>query len=107
MAVKICYGRGGWSWYTGSSSWYYIAGMEFILGLKIEQGKLSLNPCVPSEWDDYFIQYKYKESIYNLKIKNLYKTNEVQKMLWNEEEVPEKYIKLQDNHKINEIEIIL
>ena len=26
-------GRGGWSWYTGSSSWYYIAGIEYILGL--------------------------------------------------------------------------
>ena len=28
-------GRGGWTWYTGSSSWYYIVGIEYILGLKI------------------------------------------------------------------------
>ncbi len=31
-------GRGGWTWYTGSSSWYYKAGIEYILGLKIENG---------------------------------------------------------------------
>ena len=66
-----------------------------------------LDPCIPNEWEEYFIQYKYKESIYNLKIKNKQKTNQIQKMCWNNQEIPEKYIKLQDNHKINEIEIIL
>ena len=29
-------GRGGWTWYTGSSSWFYKAGIQYILGLKIE-----------------------------------------------------------------------
>ena len=28
-------GRGGWTWYTGSSSWFYMAGIEYILGIKI------------------------------------------------------------------------
>ena len=28
-------GRGGWTWYTGSSSWFYKAGIEYILGLNI------------------------------------------------------------------------
>ena len=27
-------GRGGWTWYTGSASWYYKTGIEDILGLK-------------------------------------------------------------------------
>ena len=30
-------GRGGWTWYTGSSSWFYKAGIEYILGLKIRK----------------------------------------------------------------------
>ncbi len=30
-------GRGGWTWYTGSSSWFYKAGIEYILGLKINE----------------------------------------------------------------------
>lgn len=30
-------GRGGWTWYTGSSSWFYKAGIEYILGLKINK----------------------------------------------------------------------
>ena len=100
-------GRGGWSWYTGSSSWYYIAGIESILGLQIKNNILTLDPCVPEEWDEYFIQYKYGESIYNIKVKNKMKTNQVQKFYLNNEEIKEKQARLIDNQKINEIEIVI
>ena len=107
MVVAIFYGRGGWSWYTGSARWYYIAGIEYILGLKIKNQTLSINPCIPKEWEGYFIQYKYKDSIYNIKLKNIYQTNEVKKVIFNNQEIDERYIKLQDNNRINEIEITL
>ena len=100
-------GRGGWSWYTGSSSWYYIAGIENILGLKIENQILTLNPCVSKEWEEYFIQYKFGKSIYNIKVKNNNKTNKIQRMILNNRAIEEKEIKLIDNEKINDIEIIL
>lgn len=63
-------GRGGWSWYTGSSSWYYKAGIEYILGLKINNGKMQINPCIKSEWKEFEIRYKYKSSCYNIKVLN-------------------------------------
>ena len=28
-------GRGGWTWYTGSSGWLYRAGTEWILGFRV------------------------------------------------------------------------
>ena len=107
MAVKVCFGRGGWSWYTGSSSWYYDAGIEYILGLKINNENLTIKPCIPFDWEEYFIQYKYKESIYNIKIKNKNKTNKVQSFLLNGEIKEEKMLKLIDNKRINEVEIEL
>ena len=63
-------GRGGWTWYTGSSSWYYKAGIEVILGLKVKDGIMSIEPCIPKEWKDYNIKYKWKNSFYNIVIKN-------------------------------------
>lgn len=39
-------GRGGWSWYTGSSSWYYRAALESILGFQLRGDKLKLNPYI-------------------------------------------------------------
>lgn len=64
-------GRGGWTWYTGSSSWYYKAGIEYILGLKIKNGYLSIEPCIPKDWKEYSIRYKWKNSVYNINIKIL------------------------------------
>ena len=63
-------GRGGWTWYTGSSSWYYKAGVEYILGLKIKNGVMSIKPCIPIDWKEYSIRYKWQNSIYNIKVIN-------------------------------------
>ncbi len=63
-------GRGGWTWYTGSASWYYKAGIEHILGLKIEKGYLKIEPCIPKEWKEYQMKYKWKDSLYNITVRN-------------------------------------
>ena len=68
-------GRGGWTWYTGSSSWYYVAGIEYILGMKIKNNILSFNPCISKEWEELNLRYKYGNSVYNIKIKNPYGKN--------------------------------
>ena len=57
-------GRGGWTWYTGSSSWMYIAGIKYILGLTIENGYMSFKPNVAVSWKEYSIKYRYNNSIF-------------------------------------------
>mgnify|MGYP003304657481 CR=1 FL=1 len=101
-------GRGGWTWYTGSSSWLYKAGIEYILGLKIVEEMLSINPAISAQWKEYSIRYEYKTSVYNIKVKNPNgKNTGVEKFILNGEDIAEKKIKLIDNGKINEIEVIM
>ncbi len=102
-------GRGGWTWYTGSSSWFYKAGIEYILGLRIEEGNLKLSPHIPKSLDEYYIRYEYKTSIYNIKVKNVSRRDicEVRKFTLDGQEIKEKQIKLIDNGRIYEIEIEL
>jgi len=102
-------GRGGWTWYTGSSSWFCKVGLEDILGLKVESGILKIEPCISSKWDGYSIKYRYKTSVYNINVKNPEGkcTGENQKFYFNGKEIQEKQIKLEDNNSINEIEVIL
>lgn len=99
-------GRGGWTWYTGSASWYYKTGIEYILGLKIEKGYIKFCPCIPKEWKEYQIQYRWKQSIYNILVKNPNgKNTGVQKIIVNGQET-ENLIKLQENGVYNiEIEL--
>lgn len=99
-------GRGGWTWYTGSSSWFYKAGIEMILGLKIENKILRLKPCIPKEWEEYTIRYKYGRSIYNIIVKNPNgKNTGVTSFKVNGEELEEKSVRLNEDGKIYEIEV--
>ena len=101
-------GRGGWTWYTGSASWYYKAGIEYILGLNIKKGVLKMKPNIPNTWKEYQIRYKYKNSVYNIKIKNPNgKNNGVEEVKLNGEIMEEKSVKLVDNGKVNEVEVIM
>lgn len=63
-------GRGGWSWYTGSASWMYRAGIESILGFKLQGETLTLNPCIPKEWDQFEISYAKGKATYIIKVLN-------------------------------------
>ncbi len=62
-------GRGGWSWYTGAAGWMYQAALEGILGFNIKSDKLTLSPCIPHSWQEFTINYRFKTSEYNIKIK--------------------------------------
>ena len=64
-------GRGGWTWYTGSSSWLYEAQNKYILGLHIHHGKLRINPCVPKDWKEFEVTFKWKEATYTIKYKQI------------------------------------
>ncbi len=58
-AVEPHVGRGGWSWYSGSSGWMLRVALESVLGLRMEAGeRLVLRPCVPDAWPAYTIEYR-------------------------------------------------
>lgn len=66
-------GRGGWTWYTGSSGWMYRVAIESILGLSIEAGNhLVLRPCVPDDWPQFQIHYRPSvgSDCYEIRVEN-------------------------------------
>jgi len=64
-------GRGGWTWYTGSASWAYKTGIENILGLRKHGDQLTLDPRVPTEWNDFTVRYRYGSSVYIITYKRI------------------------------------
>ena len=60
-------GRGGWTWYTGSSGWLFTLQTEYILGLKIYHGELKIKPCVPKDWNEFEVDFKWKNAKYHIK----------------------------------------
>jgi cellobiose phosphorylase len=61
-------GRGGWTWYTGSAGWMYRLVLESLLGLRLDADQLSIVPCLPVGWQSFKIHYRYKETLYSIKV---------------------------------------
>ena len=64
------YGRAGWSWYTGSASWYQKIIVDWILGIRSVEGGLLIEPAIPSEWDGFKVKRLYRGCSYNITVKN-------------------------------------
>lgn len=45
-----CYGRGGWSMYTGAAAWYWRCILEGLFGVCMKKGKLHIKPNLPAEF---------------------------------------------------------
>jgi cyclic beta-1,2-glucan synthetase len=67
-AVPPHTGRGGWTWYTGSAAWLYRLVVESLLGLRLEVDRLHLAPCLPADWPQYKLHYRYRETVYHLTV---------------------------------------
>ena len=63
-------GRGGWTWYTGSAGWLYRAGLEAILGFRLQGAFLCLAPCIPRAWPGFEIAFRYRSARYAIAVEN-------------------------------------
>jgi len=63
-------GRGGWTWYTGSAGWMYRAGIENIIGLRLQAGHLHLDPCIPKAWPSFQATLRHQSSMYEILVEN-------------------------------------
>jgi cyclic beta-1,2-glucan synthetase len=98
-------GRGGWTWYTGSSGWMYRLIVESLLGLRIESDKLYIDPCLPSDWVSYKILYRYRETTYRFTITQEHQDKAKLKIIVDGVESLVNFIHLVDDRKEHQAEI--
>ncbi|MCL5029427.1 MAG: glycosyl transferase family 36 [Bacteroidetes bacterium] len=62
------YGRGGWTWYTGSAAWFQKVIVDRILGIRSDEKGLIVDPCIPKKWKSYSVKriFRDKEFIINV-----------------------------------------
>jgi cyclic beta-1,2-glucan synthetase len=63
-------GRGGWTWYTGSAGWMYRAGLEALLGIRRQGGTLHVDPCIPSDWPNFQVTYRFGHASFHIRVEN-------------------------------------
>ncbi len=64
------HGRARHPWLTGAGGWFYTAVTKYILGVRPTFKGLSINPCIPSDWNGFEVVRKWRGATYRIKVKN-------------------------------------
>lgn len=107
-AVAPNTGRGGWTWYTGAAGWFYRVAIEHILGLKKEGNRLRFNPCIPRDWAEYQVQYRFGSTLYLIQVRNPERMNRgVKRVVVDGREKQDGAVELVDDGEQHRVEVII
>ena len=62
------YGMAGWTWYTGSASWYQKVIVDWILGIRATSKGLLIDPCIPEDWKEYSVKRLFRGTTYSISV---------------------------------------
>jgi cellobiose phosphorylase len=64
------FGRGGWTWYTGSSQWLHRVATHWILGIRPQADGLLVDPSIPAEWPGFKVTRNFRNAVYQIDVWN-------------------------------------
>ena len=62
------FGRGGWTWYTGSAAWLHRVITQFVLGVRPDWDGLRIAPCLPPDWTQARMTRPWRGATYEIEI---------------------------------------
>jgi cellobiose phosphorylase len=58
------------SWLSGTASWMYQAGTQYILGVRPTYQGLEIDPCIPHAWQGFKVTRQFRGATYHIEIQN-------------------------------------
>ncbi|MFH2067904.1 MAG: glucoamylase family protein [Candidatus Omnitrophota bacterium] len=106
-SVPTLNGRGGWTWYTGSSGWMYRLIVESLMGLNRSGDVLRFAPRLPDHWNSFKIHYRYQETVYHITLVKTGSGGQVKSVRVDGVEQGDKSIHLADDRREHTAEITI
>ncbi|MEO0293239.1 MAG: glycosyl hydrolase family 65 protein [candidate division WOR-3 bacterium] len=96
------------SWLTGTSAWNYVAITQYILGIRPDYDGLIVDPCIPSNWEGYKVNRKFRNATYQIEVKNPEKVSKGVKILRVDgEKIQGNKVPVFGDGKVHRVEVIL
>lgn len=64
------HGTGRNSWLTGTAAWNMVAASQYILGIRPDYDRLTVDPCIPSAWDGFRAYREFRGVGYDIEVRN-------------------------------------
>lgn len=101
-------GRGGWTWYTGSSGWMYRLGLEAILGIHRQGTSLHIDPNISRDWPHFEVDYHYGASLYSIRVENPnHAESGVASVSLDDTQLPSNTIPLTDDGEVHRVLVLM
>ena len=105
-------GRGGWTWYTGSSAWMYRLGIEGILGVQRAGATLRIAPRISSHWQRFQVDYRFGDACYRIRVENPDAVEQgVQRVVLDGNDLPDPHdvrvVPLRDDGQEHDVRIVM
>ena len=97
--ISPYYGKGGWSWYSGSAQWMHNVAITSILGIRGNSKGININPCLPKDMDGY----EYTRVFGQAKLHIVVKYGDKEELLVNNQILPGRFVPIKQENKQYEI----
>jgi len=57
-------------WLTGTATWAYVAGTQYVLGVRPEVEGLRIDPCIPPAWEGFTVRRVFRGATYEITVRN-------------------------------------
>jgi len=102
------FGRGGWSWYTGSSAWLFKVLTEYMLGIRPTYEGLLIDPCIPRTWSHFKVRRLFRNAIYLIDVENpRHVSHGVRSITINSKYQRSNLITPQEENKVHRVKVVM
>jgi cellobiose phosphorylase len=102
------YGEGAFTWITGCSGWSFMAGTEWLLGIRRDFEGLRIDPCVPPNWKKFSVRRPFRGAIYEIEVENPKGVERgVKEVYVNGQLIEGNLVSPQSKHKTHKIRVIM
>ncbi|MBD3344967.1 MAG: glycosyl transferase [Chitinivibrionales bacterium] len=102
------FGLGRNSWLSGTASWAYQAGTRYILGIRPEYQGLTVDPCIPKQWDGFTVNRRFRGAHYTIEVINPdHVSKGVTLIVVDGKQISGKIIPILDAESSHEVKVIL
>lgn len=96
------------SWLSGTAAWNYVAITQWILGIRPGLDGLTVDPCLPSAWNGFQVQRKYRGIEYKIQVHNPKHVSQgVSRILVDGKEIPGTVLPLFEPGSSHQVEVFL
>ncbi len=57
-------------WLSGTATWSYVAGTQYLLGIRPDWDGLRVEPVIPAKWDGFKVERRFRGATYQIIVNN-------------------------------------